>query len=189
MEFQTDVQKEKIITSNGSFYYPKKCTKCQNSLKPEEEETCYWNKINEDLVPECPKCQGLLQPNIRFSLENIEENFLNFCETDKLDVNMLIIIGLKNQSYPFDQLISNVPLNCARLLINKQNIDEFSEYFGENEITPSSSDNLTFESYYGKSEEDIKKIVELGGNYRDVVMIGDINRNVDNLIKQIQALD
>ncbi|ORX41751.1 DHS-like NAD/FAD-binding domain-containing protein, partial [Piromyces finnis] len=122
MEFKMNIPKEKIITSYGSFYCPKKCTKCQNTLQIEEEENCYWNKINENLLPECPKCQGLLQPDIIFSADNIEEKFLNFCEADKLDVNMLIIIGLKNQSYPFDQLISNVPMNCARLFINKQNI-------------------------------------------------------------------
>jgi len=188
MEFQNDIPKEKIITSYGSFYYPKKCTKCQYSLIPEEEEICYWNKINENQSPECPKCQGLLQPDIRFSSENIEEKFLNFCEADKLDVDMLIIIGLKNEVYPFDQLISNVPVKCARLLIGKQNIDEFSEYFGQDEIKSNSNDNSTSESYYGKSENEIKKIVELGGNYRDVVMLGDINKNIDNLLNQINAL-
>jgi len=188
MEFQNDIPKEKIITSYGSFYYPKICTKCQQSLNPEEEEICYWNKINENQSPECPKCQGLLQPDIRFSSENIEEKFLNFCEADKLDVDMLIIIGLKNEVYPFDQLISNVPIKCARLLIGKQNIDEFSEYFGQDEIKSNSNDNSTSESYYGKSENEIKKIVELGGNYRDVVMLGDINKNIDNLLNQINAI-
>ncbi|KAG4100857.1 ankyrin [Neocallimastix lanati (nom. inval.)] len=187
MEFQIGVPKEKIITSNGSFFYPKKCTQCQNTLSEEEEETCYWNKIKENLVPECPKCKGLLQPDIRFSPENIEEKFLNYCEAGKLDVDMLIIIGLKNETFPSDQLITNVPTNCSRILINKQNIDEFINDFSENEIQPT-SDN-TSESYYGKSEEEIKKIVELGGNYRDVVMLGDINKNINNLLSQINTMD
>jgi len=187
MEFQIDIPKEKIITSYGSFYYPKKCIKCNNILDEGEEETYYWKKINEDLEPVCPKCNGLLQPDIKFSSENIEEKFLNYCEADKLDVDMLIIIGLKNETYPFDQLISNVPTNCSRLLINKQNIDEFIEYFGENEIKQTSPN--TSESYFGKSEDEIKKIVELGGNYRDVVMIGDINKNINNLLNQIQSLN
>jgi ankyrin repeat protein/NAD-dependent SIR2 family protein deacetylase len=187
MEFQTDIPKEKIITSYGSFYYPKKCTSCDNVLTEEEEESYYWNKINDNLLPECPKCNNLLQPDIKFSPENIEENFLNYCEADKLDVDLLIIIGLKNETYPFDQLISNVPINCARLLINRHNIDEFISYFGDDEIQPNSSDSTTAESYFGKSEKEIKKIVELGGNYRDVVMIGDINKNIDILLNQIQA--
>jgi len=187
MEFQIGVPKEKIITSNGSFFYPKKCTQCQNTLSEEEEEACYWNKIKENLTPKCPKCKGLLQPDIRFSPENIEEKFLNYCEADKLDIDMLIIIGLKNETFPFDQLISNAPTKCSRVLINKQNIDEFINYFGENEIQ-STSDN-TSESYYDKSEEEIKKIVELGGNYRDVVMLGDINKNINNLLSQINTMD
>jgi len=187
MEFQADIPKEKIITSYGSFYYPKKCTSCHNILSEEEEETYYWNKINDNLSPECPKCNNLLQPDIRFSPENIEERFLNYCEADKLDVNLLIIIGLKNETYPFDQLISNVPINCARLLINKHNIDEFANYFGEDEIKSNDSDNTTAESYFDKSEKEIKKIVELGGNYRDVVMIGDIDKNIDILLNKIQA--
>jgi ankyrin repeat protein len=187
LEFQIGIPKEKIITSNGSFFYPKKCTQCQYTLKEDEEEPCYWNKIKENLTPECPKCNGLLHPDIRFSQENIEDNFLNYCETGNLDVDMLIIIGLKNETYPFDQLISNVPNSCSRLLINKQNIDEFIDYFGENEIQ--STSDSTSESYYGKSENEIKKIVELGGNYRDVVMIGDINKNISNLLSQINTLD
>jgi len=159
MEFRMDIPEEKIITSYGSFTYPKKCMDCPNVLNPLEEEKFYWNRINENLSPECPKCHGLLQPDIRFSPENIEERFLNFCEDNKLDVDLLIIIGLKNEIYPIDQLISNVPFNCARLVIGKQNIGEFSEFFGEDEIKSSSTDNSTSESYYGKSENEIKKIV------------------------------
>jgi len=91
------------------------------------------------------------------------------------------------ETFPSDQLITNVPTNCSRILINKQNIDEFINDFSENEIQPT-SDN-TSESYYGKSEEEIKKIVELGGNYRDVVMLGDINKNINNLLSQINTMD
>jgi len=184
MEFQLGIPKEKIITSYGSFYCPKRCTKCQYILSNEEEESCYWNKINENLEPECPKCNGLLQPDIILSPENIEEKFLSYCEALH-DVDMLIIIGLKNEIYPVDQLISNVPSKCARLLINKKNIDEFVKDFDENEINSTSND--TFESYYDKSEDEIKKIVEFGGNYRDVVMIGNIEKNVNNLLSKLNT--
>ena len=77
---------EKIITSNGSFFYPKKCTQCQYTLKEDEEEPCYWNKIKENLTPECPKCNGLLHPDIRFSQENIEDN-VNIITKYKNNIN------------------------------------------------------------------------------------------------------
>ncbi|KAM4752050.1 NAD-dependent protein deacetylase sirtuin-2 isoform 6-T6 [Cyanocitta cristata] len=77
-------------------------------------------RIFSSLVPKCEKCQGLVKPDIVFFGENLPSRFFALLESDFEKVDLLLIMGTSLQVQPFASLISRVPTNTPRLLINKE---------------------------------------------------------------------
>ncbi|XP_065715493.1 NAD-dependent protein deacetylase sirtuin-2 isoform X1 [Patagioenas fasciata] len=77
-------------------------------------------RIFSSLVPKCEKCQGLVKPDIVFFGENLPSRFFTLLQSDFQKVDLLLIMGTSLQVQPFASLVSRVPTNTPRLLINKE---------------------------------------------------------------------
>uniref|UniRef100_A0A8U7N2B2 NAD-dependent protein deacetylase sirtuin-2 n=1 Tax=Corvus moneduloides TaxID=1196302 RepID=A0A8U7N2B2_CORMO len=110
-------------------------------------------RIFSSLVPKCEKCQGLVKPDIVFFGENLPSRFFALLESDFKKVDLLLIMGTSLQVQPFASLISRVPTNTPRLLINKEKTGQ--------------SDPLMSLMGFGGMDFDSDKA------YRDVAWLGD----------------
>ncbi|KAM4752049.1 NAD-dependent protein deacetylase sirtuin-2 isoform 5-T5 [Cyanocitta cristata] len=110
-------------------------------------------RIFSSLVPKCEKCQGLVKPDIVFFGENLPSRFFALLESDFEKVDLLLIMGTSLQVQPFASLISRVPTNTPRLLINKEKTGQ--------------SDPLMSLMGFGGMDFDSDKA------YRDVAWLGD----------------
>ncbi|XP_055556086.1 LOW QUALITY PROTEIN: NAD-dependent protein deacetylase sirtuin-2 [Falco cherrug] len=72
------------------------------------------------LVPRCEKCQSVVKPDIVFFGESLPSRFFTLLQSDFQKVDLLIIMGTSLQVQPFASLVSRVPTNTPRLLINKE---------------------------------------------------------------------
>ncbi|XP_056366203.1 NAD-dependent protein deacetylase sirtuin-2 [Oenanthe melanoleuca] len=110
-------------------------------------------RIFSSLVPKCEKCQGLVKPDIVFFGETLPSRFFTLVESDFEKVDLLLIMGTSLQVQPFASLISRVPTNTPRLLINKEKTGQ--------------SDPLMSLMGFGGMDFDSDKA------YRDVAWLGD----------------
>ncbi|XP_061453629.1 NAD-dependent protein deacetylase sirtuin-2 [Rhineura floridana] len=81
-------------------------------------------KIFSSLIPKCEKCQSVVKPDIVFFGENLPSRFFSLMQSDFRNVDLLIIMGTSLQVQPFASLVSRVPTNTPRLLINKEKTGE-----------------------------------------------------------------
>ncbi|XP_057243315.1 NAD-dependent protein deacetylase sirtuin-2 isoform X2 [Malurus melanocephalus] len=141
---------ELLVEAHGTFF-------TSHCLRPSCHQ-CYdlaWmrERIFSSLVPKCEKCQGLVKPDIVFFGENLPSRFFTLLQSDFEKVDLLIIMGTSLQVQPFASLISRVPTNTPRLLINKEKTGQ--------------SDPLMSLMGFGGMDFDSDKA------YRDVAWLGD----------------
>ncbi|NXB78614.1 SIR2 deacetylase, partial [Donacobius atricapilla] len=141
---------ELLVEAHGTFF-------TSHCLRPSCRQ-CYslaWmrERIFSSLVPKCEKCQGLVKPDIVFFGENLPSRFFALLESDFEKVDLLLIMGTSLQVQPFASLISRVPTNTPRLLINKEKTGQ--------------SDPLMTLMGFGGMDFDSDKA------YRDVAWLGD----------------
>ncbi|XP_015682155.1 NAD-dependent protein deacetylase sirtuin-2 [Protobothrops mucrosquamatus] len=112
---------EHLVEAHGTFY----TSHCISSTckKPYSLE---WmkEKIFGSLTPRCEKCQNIVKPDIVFFGENLPPRFFTLMQSDFQNADMLIIMGTSLQVQPFASLVSRVPANTPRLLINKEKTGE-----------------------------------------------------------------
>ncbi|XP_027487186.1 NAD-dependent protein deacetylase sirtuin-2-like [Corapipo altera] len=108
---------ERLVEAHGTFF-------TSHCLRPScrQPYSLSWMKerIFSSLVPKCEKCQGLVKPDIVFFGESLPSRFFTLLQSDFQKVDLLIIMGTSLQVQPFASLVSRVPVNTPRLLINKE---------------------------------------------------------------------
>lgn len=141
---------ELLVEAHGTFF-------TSHCLRPSCRQPygLAWmrERIFSSLVPKCEKCQGLVKPDIVFFGENLPSRFFALLESDFEKVDLLLIMGTSLQVQPFASLISRVPTNTPRLLINKEKTGQ--------------SDPLMSLMGFGGMDFDSDKA------YRDVAWLGD----------------
>ncbi|XP_031982889.1 NAD-dependent protein deacetylase sirtuin-2 isoform X4 [Corvus moneduloides] len=141
---------ELLVEAHGTFF-------TSHCLRPSCRQPygLAWmrERIFSSLVPKCEKCQGLVKPDIVFFGENLPSRFFALLESDFKKVDLLLIMGTSLQVQPFASLISRVPTNTPRLLINKEKTGQ--------------SDPLMSLMGFGGMDFDSDKA------YRDVAWLGD----------------
>uniref|UniRef100_A0A670ZPH1 NAD-dependent protein deacetylase n=1 Tax=Pseudonaja textilis TaxID=8673 RepID=A0A670ZPH1_PSETE len=125
--YSLEWMKEKIFAS-----VTPRCEKCQSVVKPGEPLTrsslratswdlgAYRSGFRE---PE-RLCFLFLPSDIVFFGENLPPRFFSLMQSDFQNADMLIIMGTSLQVQPFASLVSRVPTNTPRLLINKEKTGE-----------------------------------------------------------------
>lgn len=112
LERRAGVSKEKLVEAHGSFA-SQSCIDCKAPFDAAEIRRL----IQEEKIPRCGRCRGLVKPDIVFFGESLPEAFHkklgHLAEAD-----LLIIIGTSLQVQPFASLTYFVPRSCPRVLIN-----------------------------------------------------------------------
>jgi NAD-dependent deacetylase sirtuin 2 len=116
LERRAGVPGEKLVEAHGTFYSSHCLTPSCNS-----EYDMEWMKerIFEDTVPSCDKCNALVKPDIIFFGESLPSRFFRLSNQDFPECDLLIVIGTSLTVQPFASLIESVPSKTPRLLINK----------------------------------------------------------------------
>ncbi len=120
-------------------------------------------KIFEDIIPKCDKCNTLVKPDIVFFGENLPDKFYTLPPKDFKECDLLIIMGTSLEVQPFASLVHQVNDNCVRLLINREAVGKSS--------FPFLGDGLHFDS---------------PTNRRDVFWQGDCDAGVKQLISELE---
>ncbi|KAK9394317.1 NAD-dependent protein deacetylase sirtuin-2 [Crotalus adamanteus] len=115
---------EHLVEVHGTFY----TFHCISSTckKPYSLEWMI-EKVFTSLIPRCEKCQNIVKPDIVFFGEFLPPHFFSLMQSDSQNVDLLIIMGTSLQVQPFSSLVSSVPANTPRLLINKEKTGEISD--------------------------------------------------------------
>ncbi|XP_061300415.1 NAD-dependent protein deacetylase sirtuin-2 [Pezoporus flaviventris] len=117
LERVAGLEPERLVEAHGSFF-------TSHCLRPgcRRQYGLPWmrERIFSSLVPKCEQCQGLVKPDIVFFGESLPSRFFTLLQSDFQQVDLLIIMGTSLQVQPFASLVSRVPTNTPRLLINKE---------------------------------------------------------------------
>jgi NAD-dependent SIR2 family protein deacetylase len=104
-------------------------------------------------VAKCPKCDGLVKPDIVFFGEALPERFFDHAEEDMPKCDLLIIMGTSLVVYPFASLQDLVSETCPRLLINREAVGNLD--FGEK--------NVRDAMYQGDCDDGVLELARLLG--------------------------
>ncbi|XP_078517305.1 NAD-dependent protein deacetylase sirtuin-2 isoform X2 [Lissotriton helveticus] len=127
LERVAGLTEEDLIEAHGTFF-----TSHCVSMFCKKEYTLGWmkEKIFSDLTPKCDKCNSLVKPDIVFFGESLPSRFFSAVKSDFPKVDLLIIMGTSLQVQPFASLVSKVPTDTPRLLINKEKTGGGESFLG-----------------------------------------------------------
>jgi len=112
LERRAGVSKEKLVEAHGSFA-SQSCIDCKTPFDAAEIRRL----IQEEKIPRCNRCRGLVKPDIVFFGESLPEAFHRKLE-GLAEADLLFVIGTSLQVQPFASLTYFVPRSCPRVLIN-----------------------------------------------------------------------
>ena len=123
LEREAGLSAERIVEAHGSFA-ASHCTLCGQYYSQEWMK----QKLNANNgvegrsnVPRCESCYaGIVKPDITFFGEHLPERFRDLKRVDCPKARLLMVMGTSLAVSPFNELINSVPLECPRLLINKE---------------------------------------------------------------------
>ncbi|XP_023667988.1 NAD-dependent protein deacetylase sirtuin-2 [Paramormyrops kingsleyae] len=127
LERAAGLQEEDLVEAHGTFY----TSHCVSFLC-RKEYTLDWmkEKIFSEQVPKCEKCNDLVKPDIVFFGENLPARFFTTMKMDFPRCDLLIIMGTSLQVQPFASLVSKVPKDTPRLLINMEKTGQSDALMG-----------------------------------------------------------
>lgn len=112
LERQAGVSKDKLVEAHGSFA-SQSCIDCKAPFDGAEIRKL----IQEEKIPRCSRCKGLVKPDIVFFGEALPEVFHRKLRLLP-EADLLFVIGTSLQVQPFASLTYFVPRSCPRVLIN-----------------------------------------------------------------------
>jgi len=149
---------ELIVEAHGSFA-TSRCIECRSEMS----DTQFIHQLDQihppdPLIVKCPqkRCLGkptaLIKPDIVFFGEQLPKKFFGSLP-DFQEADLLIVLGTSLQVQPFASLISNVPMNCPRLLINLEAVGE---------VGRDNRGGFDFEGTYRGGKKFIRDVLVLG---------------------------
>ncbi|RWS04046.1 NAD-dependent deacetylase sirtuin-2-like protein [Dinothrombium tinctorium] len=116
LERRAGIPAEKIVEAHGTCY----TSHCINySCHAEYQLEWMKERIFNDQIPTCEKCNDIVKPDIVFFGERLPEKFFMSVDEDFDRCDLLLIIGTSLTVQPFAGLIDACPSKTPRLLINK----------------------------------------------------------------------
>jgi NAD-dependent histone deacetylase SIR2 len=82
--------------------------------------------FEQQKIAKCPKCLGLVKPDIVFFGEQLPTRFFKSL-ADFKEADLLIIIGTSLTVFPFANLITLTPPDCPRVFINLERVNNFDQ--------------------------------------------------------------
>lgn len=112
-----------IVEAHGSFA-SSHCIGGSCGLEADYEQTRL-TILNKE-IPRCRTCHQLVKPDIVFFGEGLPKRFFERMEKDMPRADLLIVMGTSLQVQPFASLPEMVSLDCPRLLINLEEVGDFT---------------------------------------------------------------
>jgi len=170
LEMIAGIPQDKMIYSHGSFS-KSHCSVCHKEYSYEYVR----EKVYADEVAYCT-CGGCIKPDITFFGETLPAEFFAQREVDFPKCDLLIVMGTSLVVQPFAGLISLVPENVPRLLINLEPVGcksappgegassfEFLAYRKDHRFAFNDPDNLRDAFYKGTIDDGVEKLAKALG--------------------------
>ncbi|KAF9561114.1 NAD-dependent protein deacetylase sirtuin-2 [Mortierella alpina] len=119
LERLTGLDAELLVEAHGSFA-TSECIECEEVI----DNVWVRKHILKGEIPHCESCGGLVKPTITFFGEMLPDRFGDLSQEDFEKCDLLLVLGTSLQVEPFNRLITKVPPNCPRLLINRDKVGE-----------------------------------------------------------------
>ena len=134
------------------------------------------NKILNDEIPKCEKCNSIIIPDIVMNDDDLPEEFFDQLDKDFHECDLLIVMGTSLKVEPFPGMIEDPSLNMPRVLINNEKVVTYFEELREKsgKLVETSKDRLSQKFKFGHFF-----------NRRDIFLGGDLDNNVLELIKEL----
>jgi NAD-dependent histone deacetylase SIR2 len=87
-------------------------------------------------VPRCAECGGIVKPDIVFFGEALPKRFFERMNEDSAQADLILIIGTSLKVFPFAGLAGVVREQCPRVLINNEQVGDFTLYPGPEAAKP-----------------------------------------------------
>lgn len=172
LERLVGLPKSLVIEAHGSFAKAR-CVKCHSPCTNIQE---YWNDIQGDLVPRCTSCNGVLRPDVVFFGESLPAEFTDCQGPDFKNCDLLIVMGTSLKVYPFAGLTNQVTNLTPRLLFNAEPVGPFAH---------GAQWSLPQEGAPSQALTRLQHKDEYTNSYRDVAVIGDIDKGVRELAEAL----
>lgn len=122
LERRAGVKPDRLVEAHGSFA-ANHCISPRCGLEADPETTK--ETILKKEIPRCKKCKSLVKPDIVFFGEGLPEVFFERLG-DLHKADLLIVLGTSLQVQPFASLPNKVSKDCPRILINLEDVGNFS---------------------------------------------------------------
>ncbi|KAG7664877.1 HST2 [[Candida] subhashii] len=132
LERLAGVEDQYMVEAHGSFA-SNHCIKCHMEMDNETLRE-YMADKDRDGIPTCDLCQNYVKPDIVFFGEGLPDRFFEMWEEDCADVEVAIVAGTSLTVYPFGGLPSDIGKRALRVLINNENVGDFSSDPRESDI-------------------------------------------------------
>lgn len=126
---KSGISPETIVEVHGTFASAR-CNECGATADMKQYEA---DLKSEKLPPKCPKCGGPQRPDIVLFGEGLPQRYANEVYKDCENADLLIITGTSLLVGPVNQMVNLVPLDCPRLLVNRDRVGMFLGMFMEDE--------------------------------------------------------
>ncbi|RLV91853.1 NAD-dependent protein deacetylase HST2 [Spathaspora sp. JA1] len=125
LERLAGVEDDYIVEAHGSFA-KNHCIKCHREM---DSATLKKHMHDEtvDGIPTCEVCKGYVKPDIVFFGEGLPGRFFQQWGEDCDEVEIALVAGTSLTVYPFASLPESLGKKSLRVLINKENVGDFSE--------------------------------------------------------------
>lgn len=123
LERRAGIPAELIVEAHGSFA-SNHCISPKCGKEADYEATK--GLILQKKIPRCTKCKELVKPDIVFFGEGLPKIFFQRMEEDMPKADLLIVMGTSLQVQPFSLLPELVSRDCPRLLLNLEEVGNFS---------------------------------------------------------------
>ncbi|KAK2048779.1 Sir2 family protein [Colletotrichum somersetense] len=118
LERRAGVPDDKIIEAHGSFA-TQRCIECGAAFPADRMQ----KHVQDEVVPKCDTCGGLVKPDIVFFGEALPESFRNNTHLPAT-ADLIIVLGTSLSVYPFAGLAEASRSGIPRLLLNRERVGQ-----------------------------------------------------------------
>ncbi|KAK1985382.1 Sir2 family protein [Colletotrichum cereale] len=118
LERRAGVPDGKIIEAHGSFA-TQRCIECGTTFPADRMQ----KHVQDEVVPKCDTCGGLVKPDIVFFGEALPESFRNNTHLPAM-ADLVIVLGTSLSVYPFAGLAEASRSGIPRLLLNRERVGQ-----------------------------------------------------------------
>ncbi|KXH42552.1 ATP synthase F0 [Colletotrichum nymphaeae SA-01] len=118
LERRAGVPDDKIIEAHGSFA-TQRCIECKDPFSADRME----KHVQDENVPKCDSCGGLVKPDIVFFGEALPEAFRDNTHLPAM-ADLIVVMGTSLSVYPFAGLAEASKSGVPRLLLNRERVGQ-----------------------------------------------------------------